>query len=107
MQRTEQLNLIQYSRRFLEQHLHMGAIFSHNVRIVAPGIVQPVALKVYLIGKELAVKRAKGSKGICGEQRTVREVQRHHGLRPVDHGRLNQQHLVAAKFAMIPLLHLL
>ena len=89
----------------LQQGLDLGTVLAHDVGVVAAGIVQPVPLKVHLIGKDVAVQGAEGAEGVGGEQHLVGGVIGHHHLRPVDHGGHQEGEGVAAGAEGIPLLH--
>jgi len=84
----------------------VGAVLAHDVGEVAAGIVQPVPLKVHLVGKQLAVQRAEGAEGVGGEQHAVGEVEGHHGLRPMHHRCAHKGDGVPAEGEGVPLLHL-
>ena len=83
----------------------MGAVLAHDVGKVAPGVVDPVAVKVHLVGEQLAVQRAKGAEGVGGEQHAVGGVERDHGLGPVDHGGLHESNRVVAEGVGVTLLN--
>ena len=85
MQRADKFDLIQQAGSLLQQGLHLRAVLAHNIGIVAAGIVDPVAVKVHLVGKEGAVQRAEGAEGVRGEERTVCGVEGNKNLRPVHH----------------------
>ena len=84
-------------RRSLLQHrLHLGAVLAHDIRVIAAALVQIVAVKVHLVGKEAAVQRAEAAEGVRRQQEFVRLVIGHHHLRPVDHRRHDELQGVAA-----------
>lgn len=89
----------------LQQRLDLGTVLAHNVGIIPAGIIQPVPLKVHLIGKDVAVQGAESTEGISGKQDFVGSVIGHHDLRPVDHGRHQEREGVAAGGERIPLLY--
>ena len=64
----------------------LGAVLAHDVDVIAPGLVQPIPVKVHLVGEQRPVQRSKGAERVRGEEDLVRTVVGHHHLRPVDHG---------------------
>ena len=91
--------------RLFQHILHRRAVFADNVGVVPAGIIQPVPFKIHLVGKNIAVHGAEGSKGICGEQDFIRCVIGHHDLRPVDQRRHDKGQLMLSKGQGIPLPH--
>ena len=72
---------------FCQDILHLLAVLADDVAVIASCIREPVLLKVHLVGKEIAVKRAEAAEGIRGKQRAGNRVIGHHDLGPVDHRR--------------------
>ena len=97
VQRADELDLIQDARRLFEQQLDMRAVFAHDVGQIATRIVDPVAVEVDFIRKQLAVQRAERAERIRGEQRAVCGVKGDHRLGPVHHRRGNEGHDVLAE----------
>ena len=92
----------------LFQHgLDLGAVFAHDVGVVAAGLVKLLAHKVALVGKEPPVQGAEGAEGVGGEEDLFRLVIGHHHLRPVDHGGHDEAQLMPAHGEAVPLLHLM
>ena len=55
----------------LQQGLDLGTVLAHDVGVVAAGIVQPVPLKVHLIGKDVAVQGAEKVPKASAENSTL------------------------------------
>ena len=106
MEGADILDLIQDPTGLFQQELDVRAVLTHDVGEIAAGIVQPVPLKVHLVGKQLAVQRAEGTEGVGGEQHAVSEVEGHHGLRPMHHRRAYKGDGVPTEGEGVPLLHL-
>ena len=79
-----------------QQGLHGSAVFAHDVGVIAAGIVQPVPLKVHLVGKNSAVQRAEGAEAVGRVQGAGGLVKAHHHLGPVHHGGHGEPQGVAA-----------
>ena len=106
MEGADELDLVQDAPGLFQQQLDVGAVLAHDVGEVAAGLVDPVPVKVDLIGKQLAVQGDEGAEGVRREQGAVGGVKGDHGLRPVDHGGADEGDLVAAEGEGVPLLHL-
>ena len=83
MQRTDNLDI--NGSRLFQQCLYVRSVFSYDIGIVTAGIIQPVAVKINLIVKQLAIQCAKASKGISGKQNAVCYIKADHCFRPVHH----------------------
>ena len=90
--------------RLLQHRLHLGAVLAHNVGVVAPRLVQIVAVKVHLIGEQRAVQGAEAAEGVRRQQQLVRGIVGQHHLRPVDHGRRHKVQGVPSGGQRLPLL---
>ena len=84
---------------------HLGAILTHNVAVIPPGLVQIVPEEIHLIGKQRPVYGAKGAKGVGGEENLLCEIIGHHHLRPVDHRSHDKGIAVVAGLKHVPFLH--
>ena len=71
----------------LEHRLYRLAIFAHDIGEIAAGIVEPFAIEVHLVGKDIAAQGPEGAEGVGGEERLGGAVVGHHHLGPVYHGR--------------------
>ena len=80
----------------LQHGLHLGAIFAHDVGVVAAGLVEIIPEEVHLIGKQRAVEGAEGAEGIGGEEDFLTHIIGDHDLGPVHHGRGHKGEGVAA-----------
>ena len=90
----------------LFQHsLHLHAVLAHNVGIIAAGIVQPFAGKVYLVSEQGALQGTKGAKSIGAEQGAGGGVKGHHHFRPVYHGGHHKGQLVLAQVQRVALFY--
>ena len=58
-----------------------------------------------LVREELAVQGTEGAESVGGEEHAVGQVKGHHGLRPVDHGRVHEGHGVGAEAPGVAFLH--
>ncbi len=94
MQRTDRLDVQRGG--FLQHSLHLGAIFSHDIEIVAGRFRFPLILDVQ--GTELA-------EPVCREQHFVFGNIGHHDLRPVYHGSEHKLQVFAAQVQFIAFLH--
>ena len=86
MEGADVLDLVQNAAGLFQQQLDVGAVLAHDVGEIAAGLVEPVPVKVHLVGKELAVQGDEGAEGVGGEEHPVGGVEGDHGLGPVDHG---------------------
>ena len=103
MKRTDVRNI--QAGRLFQQRLYLGAVFAHDVGIIPPGIIQPVPLKVHLVGIQVAVQRAEGTESVGREQNPIGGIVGCHGLGPVDHGRHDKGERVPSGGQGIPLFH--
>ena len=90
----------------LFQHgLDLGAVFAHDVGVIAAGLVKLLAHKIALVGEKAAVQRAEGAESVGGKEDLVRLVVGHHDLGPVDHGGVDKGQLMLAHGEAVPFLH--
>ena len=82
--------------RLIQHRLHLGAVLTHDVAVVAAALVQAVPVKVHLVGKEVAIESAEAAEGVRRQQELVRTVVGHHHLGPMDHGRRHKLQRMAA-----------
>ncbi len=94
---ADELDLVQNAPGLFQEHLHLGAVLAHDVGQVAAGVVNPIPVKVHLVGKELAVQGPEGAEGVGGKEGAVGGVEGHHSLRPMDHGGLHEGDRVLAE----------
>ena len=73
-------------RELFQGRLDLGAVFAHNVGVVAAGVLQPILVEVHLVVEQGAVHRAEGAEGVGGEQDLLALLIADHHLGPVDHG---------------------
>ena len=106
VQRADVADLIQNTGGLFEQKLNMRTVFSDDVGKISAGIVNPVAIKIDLVGEQLAVQCAKRAKRIGGEQNAVGGVKGDHGFGPVYHRCGDKGHGMPAKAPGIALLDL-
>jgi len=89
----------------LQQGLDLGAVLAHDVGVVPAGLVQPVPVKVHLVGEQHSVQGTEGAEGVGGEQDLIGGVIAHHHLGPVDHGGVHKGEGVPAGGDGVPLVH--
>ena len=90
----------------LFQHsLDLGAVFAHNVGVVAAGLIKLLAHKIALVGEEPSVQGAEGAESVGREKDLVGLIVGHHDLGPVDHGGVDKGQLMLAHREAVPFLY--
>ena len=89
----------------LEHILHLHAVFAYDVGVIAACVVDPLALKVHLVGEDVAAQSAKGTKGVGREEHLVGSVVGHHHLGPMHHGSHDELKAMATGDNLVALFH--
>ena len=88
--------------KFLEQVLHLDAVFADDIEIVAACLAGPV---VVFRHEEAGVRHgAETAEGVGREENLLRSLIRNHHFRPVDHGGHEETQAMAAEFEGIAFL---
>ena len=84
----------------------MRAILADDIAVAAPGLIEELPVPVAPVCPEPAIDSLEAVEGIGGEEDAVREVERDHDPRPVDHRCLDEDHFMPAERERVSLLYL-